>query len=510
MSAARDPAPPRRVTRPWPHVETPLPCLARRSGYRWYVLGTVLIGAFMSALDASIVNIALPAINVAYHSQLEIVEWVSLSYLLALTLLLPAMGRLADLFGRKPLYNLGFVLFTIGSYGCGAASGMVGLLAWRVVQAVGAALLQSNSLALLTQVFPERERGRAIGVQGAVQAAAMSVGPFLGGILVARWSCQAVFYVNVPIGIVGTAVAWLVLPRPATRGARVSFDYAGGLAFSVALGSLMLVVTQATATNWITAHAADLLIVAAVSAALFLALERETTAAFIKLGLFRERNFTIGNVTGMLSYVALFAPMFLMPFYLEKVHSLGAQEAGVLLTPVPMALSVVALFSGYLSDKFGVRKFTVGGMALTAASLFALHTLHHDTTVGGVVWRLALLGVGLGLFTPPNNRSVMCAAPESDLSVAGGLLNMMRSLGMMCGVAFAQLIYSRELKGLLQRVAAAAEPLTRQLRHHEMMRSFDKVYFTMMFVAAVAALLSLIKEREERSGRTFLAPPTEL
>ncbi len=491
-------------------MEAPLPRLARRPGYRWYVLGTVLIGAFMSALDASIVNLALPAINVAYHARLELVEWVALSYLLTLTLLLPAMGRLADLFGRRPLYILGFALFTLGSLGCGAAASIAGLLAWRVVQAVGAALLQSNSLALITQVFPEHERGRAIGVQGAVQAAAMSVGPFLGGLLVARWSCQAVFDVNVPIGVAGTVVAWLVLPRPAARGAAASFDYAGGVAFSVALAALLLVVTQATAGNWITAHAVDLLLLAVVSAALFVGLQRETAAPFIKLGLFRERNFTIGNVTGMLSYVALCAPMFLLPFYLETVHGLGPREAGVLLTPVPMALAVVAPFSGYLSDKFGVRMFTAGGMLLTAVGLFALHTLHHDTAVAGLVWRLALLGVGLGLFTPPNNRSVMCAAPEADLSVAGGLLNMMRSLGMMCGMAFAQLIYGRELQGLLERVAAAREPLTRELRHHEMMHSFDKVYLAMMLVAVAAALLSLVKEREERSGRTHLAPPTEL
>jgi EmrB/QacA subfamily drug resistance transporter len=489
-------------------VETPLPRIASRPGYRWFVLGTVLIGAFMSALDASIVNIALPAINVSYHARMGVVEWVSLSYLLTLTLMLPAMGRLADMLGRKPLYNAGFALFTVGSYACGAASGIVGLVVWRVVQAVGAALLQSNSLALITQVFPERERGRAIGVQGAVQAAAMSFGPYIGGILVERFSCQAIFYVNVPIGIVGTLVAWLVLPRPAARRQRVSLDYRGALTFSAALASFMLVVTQFTADNWISHHRALLLVVAAASLAGFYLIERRTREPFIKLSLFRERNFTIGNVSGMLSYMALFAPMFLLPFYLEKVLALDPERAGTLLTPVPMALSVVALGSGYLSDKFGVRLFTVGGMLLTAVSLYALSTLHHDSGLFAVVWRLVLLGVSLGLFTPPNNRSVMCAAPEADLSVAGGLLNMMRSLGMMCGVAFAQMIYSTELHDLLERTAAAG-PVTRALRHHEMMLSFDKVYFTMVFVALAAAVLSLVKEREELSGRKAVETPLE-
>ncbi len=489
-------------------METPLPRIAGRPGYRWYVLGTVLIGAFMSALDASIVNIALPAINVSYHSRMGVVEWVSLSYLLTLTLLLPAMGRLADMLGRKPLYNAGFVLFTVGSYACGAAPGIVALVVWRVVQAMGAALLQSNSLALITQVFPERERGRAIGVQGAVQAAAMSFGPYIGGILVQRFSCQAIFYINVPIGLLGTLVAWMVLPKPSVRTQRISLDYRGAITFSVALASFMMVLTQVTAHNWFSEHKALLLSLAVASVFGFYLAERRTPEPFIKLSLFRERNFTIGNISGMFSYVALFAPMFLLPFYLEKILKLDPERAGTLLTPVPMALSVVALASGYLSDKFGVRLFTTGGMLLTAVSLYALSTLHHDSGVFDVVWRLVLLGVSLGLFTPPNNRSVMCAAPEADLSVAGGLLNMMRSLGMMCGVAFAQMIYSSELHDLMDK-AAAAGPVTRALRHHEMMVSFDKVYFTMIFVALAAAALSLVKEREELSGRKAVETPLE-
>ncbi len=271
----------------------------------------------------------------------------------------------------------------------------------------------------------------------------------------------------------------------------------------------MMVLTQITADNWFSHHKALLLALAVACLLGFYFIERRTTEPFIKLSLFKERNFTIGNISGMFSYIALFAPMFLLPFYLEKILKLDPERAGLLLTPVPMALAVVALFSGYLSDKFGVRVFTVGGMLLTAASLFALSTLHHDSGVFDLVWRLALLGVSLGLFTPPNNRSVMCAAPESDLSVAGGLLNMMRSLGMMCGVAFAQMIYSHELHSLMEKVASEAEPMTRELRHHEMMVSFDKVYFTMIFVALAAALLSLVKEREELAGRKIREAPLE-
>ena len=476
-------------------METPLSGISQSRHFRWYVLGTVLIGAFMSALDASIVNIALPSIIVTYCSRIEVVQWVSLSYLLTLTLLLPAMGRLADMLGRKPLYNSGFVLFTVGSYFCGAASGIVSLVAWRVVQAAGAALLQSNSLALITQVFPRartgpghRHSGRGAG-RGHVLRAFHRRHPgealLLSGHLLRKCAHRA-----------GGDASGVAGPTQAGRKGSLSLDYSGGILFSVALASLMLVLTQMTAHNWFADHKALLFSLALATFVAFYHVERRTPEPFIKLGLFRERNFTIGNISGMLSYVALFAPMFLFPFYLEKMLRLDPERAGALLTPVPIALSVVALFSGYLSDKFGVRLFTVGGMVLTAVSLFALSTLHHDSTVFGVVWRLSLLGASLGLFTPPNNRSVMCAAPEADLSVAGGLLNMMRSLGMMCGVAFAQLIYSRELHTLLGNAAEASDPAARTLRDHDMMLSFDKVYFIMIYVALAAAVLSLVKERE--------------
>ena len=484
-------------------MQRPLSFFSESKGYRWYVLGTVLIGAFMSALDASIVNIALPTMNVHYHTRLEIVEWVSLAYLLTLTLLLPVMGKLADMLGRGPLYNAGFIVFGIGSYLCGAASGIFALILWRVVQALGASMLQANSLALITQVFPERERGRAIGIQGAIQAAAMSFGPFLGGLLVEKFSTQSIFYINVPIALAGTVVGWLILPKPAANRPKFSFDYLGAFAFSAGLLALMLGLTQVTNHNWFSAHEHVLFLTALFCLGAFLAMEIVVPKPFIKLGLFLERNFTIGNISGMLSYMALFSPMFLLPFYLERVLKLGPSHAGTVLTVVPLTLSAVAVLAGYLSDKFGVRPFTVGGMVVMAVGLFAMATLHSNSSAFDVAWRLVILGLGMGIFTPPNNRSVMSAAPEADLSVAGGLLNMMRSLGMMGGVAFAQLIYAHELRLITAKLAVEGlTPAKMERAHrHAMMVGYDKVYIVMIAVALAAAFLSLVKEREERAGR---------
>ncbi len=484
--------------------------LAGRAGYRWYVLGTVLIGAFMSALDASILNIALPTITESYHSRMVLVQWVSLSYLLTLTLLLPFMGRLADMLGRKPLYNLGFVLFTIGSWWCGVAGSVEALIAWRVLQAVGAALLQSNSLALITQVFPEKERGRAIGIQGSVQAAAMSFGPFFGGFLIQHFSCQAIFFINLPIGFIGTFVAWMTLPTPEARKKELSVDYVGGLVFSVALCVLMLVLTHMTVNDWISHHETLLLFVCLAAGVAFVIIELRARSPFIQLSLFLDRNFTLGNLAGMLSYVVLFAPMFLMPFYMEQVLHYDAQQTGLLLTPIPLALALTAPVSGYLADRVGVRPLTVGGMLLTAASLFSFTFLHSYSPSSEVTWRLALLGVAMGLFTPPNNKSVMGAAPEQHLSVAGGLLNMMRSLGMMGGVAISETIFRRHLHALLGRLLAHSHEVTLGGKAHAMMRSFDLAYRWMALVAVVAALLSFVKKRGELAGHRRLdVPPVE-
>ena len=483
------------------------PALGLPTRTKFEILGAILLAMFLGALDQTIVGPVLPRI-VGDLNGAEYYTWVVTAYLLTSTVTVPIYGKVSDLYGRRPLLMLGIVLFIVGSALSGLSQTMWQLILFRGLQGLGAGALFPIALAVIGDLFTPAERGKYQGLFGAVFGVAFLLGPGLGGFLTDNLSWHAVFYVNVPIGIVGTLVAWLILPRPAERRKRVAIDYRGAVTFSVALAAFMLVLTQVTANNWISHHKTLLLLLAVASMAAFYLIERRTREPFIKLGLFRERNFTIGNVSGMFSYMALFAPMFLLPFYLEKILGLNPERAGTLLTPVPMALSVVALGSGYLSDKFGVRLFTVGGMLLTAVSLYALSTLHHDSGVTAVVWRLVLLGVSLGLFTPPNNRSVMCAAPEADLSVAGGLLNMMRSLGMMCGVAFAQMIYSTELHDLIERTATAG-PLTRAVRHHEMMLSFDKVYFTMVFVALAAAVLSLVKEREELSGRKAAEAPLE-
>lgn len=402
----------------------------------WYVVGTVCIGAFMAALDASIVNVALPTMMHGFGARYGTIEWVLISYLLTLSALLPLLGRLADLYGRRPLYSLGFVIFVVGSAVCGAAHDLPVLLGARVVQAVGAAMLQANSVAIITATVPSAHRGRAIGFQGAAQAVGLSVGPAVGGALIGLFGWRAVFYVNVPIGLVGTILAALILPKDPPRERIPAIHWPGSVSLTVALVAVMLVLSQGDTWGWISPATLWFAGAAVLAAVLFASLERRALTPIIDPILVRTRAFVLGSFTGLLSYHAMFGVLFLMPFYLEHVLHLAPSVTGLLLTPIPLGMTLAAPMAGGLADRFGSRQLTVAGMAISVVGVLAMIlTIGVHPPLALLLAGFAVFGVGLGTFTPPNNSAVMGSAPRSHLGVAGGLLNMARSLGMALGTA---------------------------------------------------------------------------
>lgn len=417
-----------------PHL--PLPALTARPGYIWYVVATVCVGAFMAALDASIVNVALPTMMHGFGARYGTIEWVLIAYLLTLAALLPVLGRLADLYGRRPLYALGFVIFVIGSAVCGAARDMPVLLVARVVQAVGAAMLQANSVAIITAAVPSAHRGRAIGFQGAAQAIGLSVGPAVGGALIGLFGWRAVFYVNIPVGLIGTLLAALILPRDPLRERSTAFDWPGSASLTAALVAVMLVLSQGDAWGWTSPATLWFAGAAVLAVALFAATERRAAAPILDPLLARTPTFSLGTATGLLSYHTMFGVLFLMPFYLEHVLHFAPSVTGLLLTPIPLGMTVAAPMAGSLADRFGPRRLTVAGMGLCVLGVLAMIlTIGLHPPLPLLLGGFALFGVGLGTFTPPNNSAVMGSAPRSHLGVAGGILNMARSLGMALGTA---------------------------------------------------------------------------
>jgi EmrB/QacA subfamily drug resistance transporter len=414
--------------------------IAARPNAHWYAVGTVCIGAFMGQLDASIVTVAFPYIGRSFGATLGSVTWVGLAYLLVLVALVTAFGRLADMVGHKLLYTYGFLVFIVGSALCGLAPSLAALDAFRVLQAVGAAMLQANSVAIIALAMPHDKLGRGIGVQGAAQALGLAFGPSVGGALIALGGWRLIFYVNVPVGLVATGLAWFLIPRSRDLQRRVGFDWTGLALFVPAVAALLYAVSLGDESGWLAPEILGALVGGVALGAAFITLERRVPAPLIAMSLFRRTAFSAGVASGLLSYLVMFGTLYVVPYYLEDgPQHLSPALTGLELTVMPVALGLVAPFAGRAADRMGPRPLTVAGMGLSAVGLAALGVLRPDGLL--ILPLLAILGVGLGLFTPPNNAAIMGAAPRDHAGVASGILNMTRGMGTALGLAVTSLVF---------------------------------------------------------------------
>jgi EmrB/QacA subfamily drug resistance transporter len=422
-------------------VEPPRPEAVRNSPKApWLVVGTVCFGAFMGQLDASIVTLAFPTLRHSFHADLGAVQWVGQAYLLVLIGLLTAVGRYADMVGRKLLYTYGFIIFIVGSALCGVAPSLPVLIGFRVLQGFGAAMLQANSVAIIVGAVPRYQLGRAIGIQGAAQALGLALGPAAGGLLIALGGWRLIFFINVPVGIVATVLAWFLIPRSRDLAARASYDWAGLAIFLPAVCSLLLGVSYGNRYGWGSPFVAGSLAASVVLLAAFLERERRARTPMLDLSLFSKIPFSAGIASGLLSYLVLFGTLTVVPFFLEVGRHQSSGTAGAELFLLPFGLGAVAPVAGRVADRIGARPLTMGGMVVTAGAL-VITALGHTILV---VYLLALIlaGIGLGAFTPPNNAAIMGAAPPHQSGMASGVLNMTRGLGTSLGLALAGLVYT--------------------------------------------------------------------
>jgi len=403
------------------------------------LVGTVCVGAFMGQLDASIVTLALPTLREEFHATLGAIEWVTLAYLVVLVGAVTVVGRLADITGRKLLYIYGFGVFTIGSILCGVAPTLLFLDAARVLQAIGAALLQANSVALITHGVPRAKLGHAIGIQGGAQAVGLALGPAVGGGLIGLGGWRLIFFVNVPAGVIGILLGWFLLPRTTgtVRGQR--FDWVGAVLLMPAVGALMAGLSFGSEQGWRSRLIVVLLATAGVLGFAFVLRERLAAHPIVRLELFRIHAFWAGLSSGLLSYLVTFGVLFAVPFVLIARHT-SPGLAGLELAVLPAALGLVAPFAGRLTDAMGARSVTVTGMLVTAVSLFVLALEHASVPV--LLLELVGIGAGLGAFTPANNAAIMGSVPRSSAGVAGGILNMTRGMGTSLGIALTGLVFA--------------------------------------------------------------------
>lgn len=403
----------------------------------WYVVGTVCVGAFMGQLDASIVTLALPRLSRDLHAGVGAVEWVALTYLLVLVASVATVGRLADSVGRKLLYVYGFVVFTGASVLCGLAPTLAVLILARVLQAAGAAMLQANSVALITEAMPPQLLGRGIAVQGTAQALGLALGPAIGGVLLALGGWRLIFLVNLPAGAIGLVLGWFLLPRSRSRRPIHQADRVGAMQLAFAVAGPLLYLSLAGHVGY-----ADPLLVAALAVGLMAAIrfvrrERRMADPLIDLSIFRRRAVSLGLSSGLVSYLVLFGTLVVVPYYLSTKH-VDAVLVGLQLAVLPVAIAIAAPVAGRLLNRVGACALTGGGLLLTGGGLLEI-ALRHGTS--GLLAGLALAGLGLGAFTPANNATIMAASPKGHTGVVGGVLNMTRGIGTALGVALASALY---------------------------------------------------------------------
>jgi EmrB/QacA subfamily drug resistance transporter len=401
---------------------------------RWLILSAVSVGTFMATLDGSIVNIALPSIQAAFGVDLAVVEWVSIAYLVVVGSVLLPFGRLGEVVTFRRVYLVGFAVFTTASVLCGAAPGPGALIAFRIVQGIGAGMLQAMGPAIVARTFGPGERGRALGLNAISVSLGLTLGPVLGGALTEFASWRGVFLVNLPIGILAILWASRVLPDE-RRSVGQTFDIPGAALSGTALLTLLLALTQGESLGWTSPVILALLTTAAVALALFLWVERRTSQPLVDLRLFAIRAFSAGNASVVIAFAGLFTATFLLPFLLERGAGYTPLEAGILLTPIPVIGAIVAPFSGALSDRIGSRLPASIGIAVMAVGLLSLSQLEPGFRPIDLVWRLALIGLGQGLFMSPNSSSVLGSVPTPRIGTASGTLAQMRIDGQALGIA---------------------------------------------------------------------------
>lgn len=452
---------------------------------KWLILAALCVGTFMSTLDSSIANVALPTISREIHTPIHVVQWVLTSYLLTICATLPIIGKISDQLGRSRVYNSGFLIFTIGSGLCSLSQTLSLLIISRIIQAIGASCLMSNSQAIVAETFTKGDRGKALGIVGTMVSVGSLTGPGIGGLLVGSLGWQSIFWINLPIGVIGFIAGLIILPKPTLKKRTEPFDIPGSLLFMLGMVSFLYTVSKAQDWGWTSGETVTGLLVAVVSLAGFYFWERRTKYPMLDFTLYRIRAFTIGNITALLSFIALFCTNVMMPFYMQDVLGFSPAKTGYTMMVYPCVMAVVAPISGWLSDKFGSNWLTTIGMFINAVGFALLNTLSAHESAWVVGLHLMLFGIGGGLFQSPNNSVVMGSVPRSKLGSAGGLNALVRNVGMVLGISMSVSLYSFRLNLHPEQASAP----------HTIIAALHIVFWTAMGVSLLGLMISSLRIR---------------
>jgi EmrB/QacA subfamily drug resistance transporter len=426
--------------------------------HKWRVFTIVACGSFMATIDLSVVNLALPQLRQTFNIDLAQVEWVVLTYLLVVTSLLLTMGRLADLVGRARLYNLGFLVFTIGSILCGTSPTILTLILFRAVQAVGASMLISSATAVLLDAFPASQRGQVMGLNGTIFSAGAMVGPSLGGVLLTYFGWRSIFLVNVPVGLLGMVLAFRFLPRqPGVRG--VKFDVLGSVLVGAAIIVLLLAINEGQQEGW-TLLVKGLAALAVVLFAAFVLRQMKAPVPLLRFGLFRTPGFTNALLAQSMTSLSNASNLLLLPFFLVSIQGRPEAQAGTILIASSLTSFLVQPVGGWLADRFEVRYVASGGLLIVILGYWLYSGVEADWSAFDVIWRLVIMSIGFGAFMSPNASAAYRYVAGAERGLAVGTMGFVRNLGFTIGTAMAGSVWT--LRRSAQAQALGIDPATKQ------------------------------------------------
>lgn len=470
----------------------------RKYEKKWLILAAVMLGNIMGPLDGSIVNTVLPEITRYFNSDISIAQWVPTIYLLTISCLILLYGRLGDMIGHKKIFLTGLAAFTVTSALCGISQNIWMLIVFRAFQGLAAGMMMAVSFAIITSTFPPKERGKALGIGAMGIAIGLSLGPTLGG-LIAEHGWRYIFFVNIPIGITSLLWGLRVIPigdrKPDQR-----LDYAGAIVAFIFLLSILLYANRGEDWGWLSTGSNFLLIVAIISGVSFVVVEKKSKQPMLNLSLFNSRRFSIASISALLCFIALYALIFLTPFYMIFVLKYSIVKVGLVIAVSPLFQMIVAPVSGALSDRLGTRGFAFSGMALTALGLWLLSDLNISADWVDIVWRLIVVGIGMGMFQSPNNSAVMGSVPPWHIGIASGILAAMRNIGMVFGLAIAGAV----LYNVAPVVVSKPPALFNAMDIEEFLSGLHWAYMVGMIIAGISAVTSIFAV-DKSSGKAAIS-----
>ena len=439
----------------------------------------------MSMFDSGVINVGLPVMAKQFGVGINSVQWITSIYLLVMSALLPILGTMADNFGRRKIYNLGFFVISIFTLLCGFSVNLQMLIIMRIFQAIGGAMVMANGMAIATENYPQNQRGRNIGILATTAAIGSIAGPPLGGIAIGLWGWHTVFYLTFIISIAGFAASYFSIPRDKKESQNnFTFDYKGSILLIVAIMTFIYGFSNINEMGFSNPLVYVSIIIFAVSFVSFIVCERKSAHPIMDLKLFKNWVFSSSIIAALLSFITMYSPTVLIPFYYQRVLGFDPGKSGLYMMAFPIAMAIVSPFSGALSDKIGATLLTTSGLVINGIALILLANTTLQTPVYLILIYLALMGLSLGIFQSPNNSCIMGNVPKNKLGAANGITQLVKNLGMVIGIAFSVALFTAFLGNNTDYSA-------------NFLVSTQKVYYIAAALSFIGALISGIRNKNK-------------